>query len=359
MYGTSTLFAKRASGRMSTAAPGHAGGSLVSLAEFGTNPGALTAKVHLPDGLTPGAALVVVLHGCTQTAQGYDDGAGWSQLADECGFAVLYPEQTRGNNPNLCFNWFQPADTARGSGEAASIRHMIARMVETHALDPARVFITGLSAGGAMTAAMLAAYPDVFASGAIIAGLPSGSASSVPEALQAMRRASAGARVAAASDHDGRWPSISVWHGDADRTVDRSNADAIVDQWRDVHGVVGNGITDRVDGHARTVWHDAEGRAVIESVTIADMGHGVPLAPDHDDPVGSVGAYMLDHGISSTRHIAQFWGLAREVSASATSPKKAVAPNASPIVKPRRIVPPPTGPAKIIEDALRAAGLMH
>lgn len=358
MYGTSALFAKQASGRLSTAAPGRVGGSLVSLAEFGPNPGALAAKVHIPNKLTSGAALVVVLHGCTQTAQGYDDGAGWSQLADECGFALLYPEQTRGNNPNLCFNWFQPADTARGSGEAESIRQMIATMIETYGLDPARAFITGLSAGGAMTAAMLAAYPEVFAAGAIIAGLPSGSATSVPEALQAMRRASGGTRVATASGHDGPWPAISIWHGDADRTVDRSNADAIVDQWRDVHEVAGNGVTDRVDGHARTVWHDADGRAVIENLTIAGMGHGVPLAPDHDDPIGSVGAYMLDHGISSTRHIARFWGLTDAVPVSARPDKRDTA-KAEPVGKPRRIGPIVTGPAKVIEDALRAAGLMR
>ena len=358
MYGTSTLFAKRASERMSTASPGRASRSLVSLADFGANPGALAAKIHVPEGLAAGAALVVVLHGCTQTAQGYDSGAGWSQLADECGCAVLCPEQTRSNNPNLCFNWFQPADTARGSGEVASIRQMIAKMVETHGLDPARIFITGLSAGGAMTAAMLAAYPEVFAAGAIIAGLPSGSATSVPEALQAMRRASGGTRVATVSGHDGPWPSISIWHGDADRTVDRSNADAIVNQWRDVHGVAGNGTTDLVDGHARTMWHDGDGRAVIEHFTIAGMGHGVPLATDQTDAIGSVGAYMLDHGISSTRHIARFWGLAR-ASPAAAHPEKWAATNSAPAEKPRRIAATAAGPAKVIEDALRAAGLMR
>ena len=157
-------------------------GRLATLSEFGANPGALAARFHVPADLPAGAPLVVVLHGCTQTAEAYDHSAGWSRLADRNGFALLYPEQQRLNNPNLCFNWFSPDDTARGGGEAASIRALIAQTVEACQIDPDRVFITGLSAGGAMTSVMLAAYPEVFAGGAIIAGLPYGAAGTMPEA---------------------------------------------------------------------------------------------------------------------------------------------------------------------------------
>jgi len=136
---------------------------LVEITGFGSNPGALRMLTHVPDGLPAGAALIVVLHGCSQTAAAYDHGAGWSQLADRHGFAVLLPEQGRGNNANLCFNWFHPGDTARGEGEALSIREMIGHMAAAHVIDPARVFITGLSAGGAMAAALLAAYPRGYA----------------------------------------------------------------------------------------------------------------------------------------------------------------------------------------------------
>src|ERR1700746_2749625 len=128
-------------------------------------------------------ALVVVLHGCGQTAASYDLGAGWSTLAKHYGFALVLPQQQPANNANGCFNWFSKDDIARGRGEAGSIWQMVARMVRDHGIDPRRVFVTGLSTGGAMTSVMLATYPDVFAAGAIIAGLPFGIAANVREAL--------------------------------------------------------------------------------------------------------------------------------------------------------------------------------
>ena len=105
---------------------------------------------YAPERLAPGAPLVVALHGCGQTAAAYDHGAGWSELADRLRFVVLAPEQRQANNFNGCFSWFQPGDTSRDHGEAASIRQMIARAIADHDLDPRRVFITGLSAGGAI-----------------------------------------------------------------------------------------------------------------------------------------------------------------------------------------------------------------
>ena len=200
--------------------------------------------VRLRAGALPRApALVVVLHGCGQTAAGYDLGTGWSTLAKRYGFALLMPEQQASNNANTCFNWFNPGDIARGRGEAASIRQMIARMVADHEIDPRRIYITGLSAGGAMTSVMLATYPEVFAGGAIIAGLPFGIASNVREALSGMMQSTSrpagklGDLVRKASKHKGPWPKVSVWHGSADRTVNPGNANEIVKQWLDVHGL--------------------------------------------------------------------------------------------------------------------------
>ncbi|MGA8900932.1 extracellular catalytic domain type 1 short-chain-length polyhydroxyalkanoate depolymerase, partial [Bradyrhizobium sp.] len=124
---------------------------LTETPQFGSNPGALRMFSFVPPGLQDGCPLVVVLHGCTQSAASYDLGAGWSTLAERFGFALLLPEQQRLNNPNGCFNWFQSEDIERGHGEAASIRQMVMTMVSNHGIDPARVFVTGLSAGGAMT----------------------------------------------------------------------------------------------------------------------------------------------------------------------------------------------------------------
>jgi len=240
---------------------GGAGSRLAEVTGFGSNPGDLRMFSYLPGGLPKASGLVVVLHGCAQTATGYDVGAGWSALAERYGFALLMPEQKQANNANGCFNWFLPDDTARERGEAASIRQMIEAMVRTAGIDRRRIFVTGLSAGGAMTSVMLATYPEVFAGGAIIAGLPYGIATNVQEALKGMFQspphpaAELGDHVRDATRHKGPWPKLSVWHGSADRTVNPSNADEIVKQWRDVHQLPAAPMsTTTVNGYPRQIW---------------------------------------------------------------------------------------------------------
>lgn len=296
------------------AAPGT---RLAGVADFGSNPGNLRMYAYVPDALPPSPALVVVLHGCTQTAAGYDHGTGWSTLADRYGFVLLYPEQKRANNPRTCFSWFRPSDTSRGRGEARSIRQMVDRMVRDHGIDRSRIFVTGLSAGGAMASAMLAVYPDVFAGGAIVAGLPYGAASTVQEAFESMFKGRIrparewGDLVRAASPHRGPWPRVSVWHGSADATVVPANAQEIVKQWADVHGhSLEEDERDIVDGYPRRVWRGPAGEALIEEYTITGMAHGTPLAPGaSNDPHGAAGPFLLDVGIASSYHIAKFWGL--------------------------------------------------
>lgn len=344
---------------------------LIDLPAFGSNPGQLKARIYVPETLKAGAPLVVVLHGCTQTAAVYDHGTGWSTLADRHGFALLYPEQQRSNNFNLCFNWYVSDDIGRDDGEALSIRQMVAQMVTDHALDSTRVFVTGLSAGGAMTSVMLATYPEVFAGGAIIAGLPFGGAATLPQALDRMRGVGGptgselGALVRCASSHRGPWPTVSVWHGSADHLVVPSNMDAIVDQWRTVHGVPSKpSRTERVDGQSRWIWCDSDGRDCIEAFTIAGMGHGTPIDAGGPDASGVAGAHMLDIGISSAARIIEFWGIGKApMTENAFS--KVAAPNkhaavlcAEPAAR-ASATSANSGVAKIIDDALRSAGLMR
>jgi poly(hydroxyalkanoate) depolymerase family esterase len=296
-------------------AAGH--GRLREVERFGANPGNLRMLKYVPPTLGVAPALVVVLHGCTQTAAGYDHGAGWSSLADRHGFALLFPEQKPANNPKRCFNWFERGDTKRGAGEAASIHAMVERMAAEHGIDRGRIFITGLSAGGAMASVMLATYPELFAGGAIIAGLPYGAATSVQDAFESMfkgRRWPArhwGDLVRAASPHKGPWPKVSVWHGSADTTVVPMNGDEIVKQWADLHGLAA-APTARTTGRgfSRAVWRDSDGREVIESVSIPGMAHGTPLEiGEGEERCGNAGPFLLDVGVSSSHHIARFFGL--------------------------------------------------
>lgn len=342
-------------------------------ARFGTNPGSLLARSYVPQDVGAGAALVVVLHGCTQSASSYNLGSGWTSVADEHGFALLFPEQQRSNNPNLCFNWFSAADAGRGRGEALSIAQMVQEMCARHSLDPRRVYITGLSAGGAMTAAMLATYPDIFAGGAVIAGLPFGTATSVPQAFERMRGQEDMSAdqltglVTSASDHPGPWPILSVWHGSSDRTVDSSNATALVEQWRGLHGVAAApGMTETVAGQQRRVWCDQAGVPVIEEYMIGNMGHGTPLDAVPANDGETAGPYMLDVGISSTRRIIEFWGLDQgRQSSRATAPRRDAEPlqvaSRTDLKREQSAAPEPNRTSKvqdIIEKALRTAGLM-
>ena len=266
---------------------------------------------------------------------------------------------------------------------------MIARMVRDHKIDPHRIFVTGLSAGGAMTSVMLATYPEVFAGGAVIAGLPFGVASNVREALNGMLQSPSrpagelGDLVRHASHHKGPWPKLSVWHGSADRTVNPANADEIVKQWLDVHGLpltpMSEGI---VDGYPHRVWWNADGETIVESYTITDMAHGTPLGvADNDERYGEQGAFLIEAGISSSYHIASFFGLTeamgqREEAVKQASdpvpqpaPAPARAPDLAAALQPLTTLNRPAKPARpaprpridvgaVITRALTAAGLM-
>jgi poly(hydroxyalkanoate) depolymerase family esterase len=331
---------------------------LVETSAFAPNPGALRMLSYRPADLPPRAPLVVVLHGCTQNAWGYAQGAGWVALAERLGFALLCPEQRQMNNLNRCFNWFQLADTGRGYGEAASIHAMIVHALAEGGLDPARVYVTGLSAGGAMTSALLACYPETFAGGAIIAGLPFGAAAGVQDAFAAMVHGVVragpvwGERVRAASGHAGPWPRVSIWQGDADATVNPINADEIAKQWLDVHGLAQTKPqVETVGADHRFVWSTARGEAMVEVHMIEGLAHGAPLDARGGEGLGAVGPFLLEAGVSSTGEIARFWDLTGEAAADAQTATAAEAAA-------QRVQPTRRGVRAAVIKALTRLGLM-
>ena len=286
---------------------------LIEIESFGTNPGNLRMFVAVPTGLSRDRRpMVVLLHGCGQTASGFAALSGWSRLAAERGFVAVYAEQRRANNDQTCFSWFQPGDIARVGGEAESIREMVAKATTDFSIDPRQVFVCGFSAGGAMAGAMLATYPEVFAGGAFIAGLPYGAAASVGEAFEAMYAGKIkephvwGSLARTASGyHAGRWPAVAIWQGTADRIVNPSNAGELVKQWTDVHGVTAAvPDQDRVGPATRRIWRDASGRACVTEYALPGLGHGAPIA-ETEPPA----PFFLPAGLSSTAQIAADFGL--------------------------------------------------
>ncbi|QFZ20203.1 extracellular catalytic domain type 1 short-chain-length polyhydroxyalkanoate depolymerase [Saccharothrix syringae] len=303
------LTAALATAALTTTAPPARAAGLQEVTGFGTNPGNLQMFRYVPDGLPPDRPVVVALHGCTQNAASYATGTGWTKLADQWRFSVVFPQQRSANNLNSCFNWFEPGDTRRGAGEALSIKQMVDRVKQD--VKASSAYVSGLSAGGAMTAVMLATYPDVFAGGGVVAGLPYGCATAVAQAFGCMNPgvnltpAQWGDKVRAAYAGGPR-PKVSIWHGTADTTVVPANAGELVEQWTDVHGTDQTpDVSDTVAGYPHRVYG-----GVVELYQITGMGHGHPVDPGTGPTqCGTAGAYVLDVDICSAYHLARFWGI--------------------------------------------------
>jgi poly(hydroxyalkanoate) depolymerase family esterase len=303
---------------------------------FGSNPGNLRMFGYVPAGLKKPNALVVVLHGCKQKAATFARDAGWLELAEHAKVALLLPEQKGlhpflydlpwaapwvtwfgANNQNACFNWFEPGDTTRDRGEAVSIIQMIDTMTAKYSIDRSLVHIAGLSAGGAMTAVMLALYPERFAGGAIVAGVPFGCADTVATALRCMNPGTDRTpdqwrrRVREASAGVGRFPRVSVWHGDGDIRVVPRNRIELVEQWTAAHDIAPTTPHSRDSNEifTRDVYVDASGTPQVESVLVKGLGHAFPIRAGGDAPCGQPGDFVVDAKICATTEIARFWRL--------------------------------------------------
>jgi len=310
-------------------------GELQQVEDFGSNPGMIDMYTYIPKQVQPGAALVVSLHGCHQDAATYS-GNGWKDLAEKWNILLLYPEQSQSNNPLGCWNWFRAEDIARGRGEAASIRQMIAVMLDKYPIDENRIYIEGLSAGGWMAAVMLACYPDLFAAGATIAGGPAfcavttrhfwdvfGLWNNFVSTMQTNRclngldkQASEWRSLVKAKglgDYNGKWPSISIWHGSEDTRVAPQAQQELLEQWTALHGIdTEPELTERLGPGMKAThreYEDQEGTALVETYRIQGMGHALPIAVHAEQECGRESEYIADTGICAMRHIGRFWGL--------------------------------------------------
>jgi poly(hydroxyalkanoate) depolymerase family esterase len=324
------------------AAPARAA-TLNPVASFGSNPGNLAMYEYRPDGMPPGAPAVVLLHGCSQNATTYFTNSGWRTYADQWRFALLLAEQRSANNASSCFNFFEAGDSARGQGEALSIRQMVGHAVSAYGVDASRVYVSGLSAGGAMSAVMLATYPEVFAGGAVIAGLPYRCATSMVNAFSCMNPgvdrspAQWGDLVRNAyPGYAGPRPKVAIWHGTSDTTVVPLNAAESRDQWTNVLGVppTPTGTATLPAGTSLETY----GADRVRLYRVSGMGHGTPVDPGPAaDQCGTAGAYFLDT-ICSTYRDAVFFGLG----SSGPGPTPTASPTASPTTSPTASPPAPT-----------------
>jgi poly(hydroxyalkanoate) depolymerase family esterase len=276
-------------------------------------PGSRSYFVYTPAGYTIDRCvpMVVMLHGCTQTAAESAAGTQWNLLADEHGFVVVYPQQDDADNPLSCWNWFVPEHQARGSGEAAIIAG-ITQQVMAHDtrwnIDADRVAITGLSAGGAMATILAATYPDLYAAVGVHSGLEYQAAIDGPAAVEAMGNGGpdpvqqGGVAFRAMSGRAHVMPAIVV-HSTADSVVNQVNGDQVVRQWMETNRLASDNAfqpdfarpTTREEGvvnclpYTMSRWADAQGRPIQEYWLVTGMDHawsGGAAAGSYSDPRG-------------------------------------------------------------------------
>ncbi len=274
---------------------------------FSGEAGSRPYKLYIPSTYRGSAVpLVVMLHGCTQSPDDFATGTRMNALAEEQTCLVLYPAQTAAANPQKCWNWFSPGDQQRGQGEPALIAGITRQIMRDYTVDPQRVYVAGLSAGGAAAAIMGATYPDLYAAVGVHSGLACGAASDLPSALAAMRHGEAAVSRRSGSGSGvtgGRQPPTIVFHADQDHTVHSCNGEQVISQARagaDLRTEVQRGQVAGGHAYTRTLYTDASGQALLEQWIVHGGGH----AWSDGSPAGS---YTDPRGPDATREMLRFF----------------------------------------------------
>lgn len=259
-------------------------------AHSGTS-GSRDYRLYVPASLPDGPqGLIVMLHGCTQNPDDFASGTAMNAQAEQHGLIVAYPLQARAHNAQNCWNWFRNGDQRRDAGEPAIIAGITRELIDEFGVDPSRVFVAGLSAGGAMAAILGEAYPELFAAIGVHSGLPAGCALDVMSAFAAMRGEAEG--TPRSSGNGARTPRTIVFHGAADATVHPSNGTRIITfarSGRHESEVQERGISPGGRGYTRTVTQDANGLPTTEHWLVEHTGHawsGGSDAGSYTDPAG-------------------------------------------------------------------------
>jgi poly(hydroxyalkanoate) depolymerase family esterase len=263
-------------------------------------------KLYVPPGLSsPPQALVVMLHGCTQNPDDFAAGTGMNIAARQQNFAVLYPAQSQKDNPSRCWNWFKPGHQQRSGGEPALIASLSQAIVKQLGIDPARLYVAGLSAGGAMAATLATTHPELFAAVGVHSGLPPGAASNVPDALTVMKRGSSARRARPTPSGKAMVPII-VFHGDQDPTVHPRNGEQVLAAAL-LHTPelqkaprVEEGASPQGTRYTRTTHLNSAGASVAEYWLVHGAGHA--WSGGH-----SAGSYTDPRGPSATQEILRFF----------------------------------------------------
>ncbi len=297
--------------------------SITPISSFGTNPGGLNMYMYAPAGITGPAPLVVAMHGCTENASLYATQTGWNKLADLHKFYVIYPEQTSTNNSSLCFNWFDTTDANRNVGEALSIKQMVDYMQTNYSINASQIYVTGLSAGAAMTAVMMATYPDVFSRGAIMSGVPYKAATNATAAVYAMdglvtmTPAQWGALVKAQNPaYTGSYPKAMICQGTADLVVSPTNAAELIKQWTYMNHAsqTVDSTNSAFQGNTNvtlSIYNDSMGGPAVYSYSIKGMPHGIAVDTGScTRQGGQAGTYAIEEtNFHSTYWAADFFNL--------------------------------------------------
>jgi len=291
---------------------------LEEIIDFGYNPGRLRMFNYVPNEPISNAPLIIILHGCSQQAQDIAELTGWNKIADETKSILIYPQQRAVNNPSHCFRWFSEHQNKRNNGEVASIHAMVRHMIQKGSIDTSRIFITGFSAGAAMSVSMLVNYPELFSAGAAFAGGAFGLINNLGQSADLMT-----ARIMTndslllngikKSNHPykTKYPTLFTYHGTADPVVNYKNAGILHQQWALLHDCDTSTMTVNTAFQGNEfvdtfTCYNLEEQIVFRHYRLNGGKHQVPIITEQG---GKTGIFTINKGFHSTKQVAIDFGL--------------------------------------------------